>query len=155
MAILFNSYSEPPFNQLSNFYPVPFIYKGTSYASSEHAYQAAKCALPKEAARVRQANNASTAKKLGKTALIVPNWNDVKFTVMKEILRCKFYQDQKLRQLLISTKGTELIHEASWDSVWGNGKDGKGMNHLGKQLMEIREEIINTINRSDKPESEQ
>jgi hypothetical protein len=147
--LLFNSYSESPFNKLSNFYPSGFIYKGNAYASAEHAYQAAKCALPQEAAMIKMSPDAVSAKKAAKKVILRQDWNDVKFTLMKEILRCKFYQNQELRQLLLSTKDTQLVHEAPWDAIWGNGKDGKGTNVLGKQLMEIRKEILDNINRSN------
>jgi len=50
--LLFNSYSPYPLKTLSNFYPVMFIYKGSSFKSSEHAYQAAKCILPEEVAKI-------------------------------------------------------------------------------------------------------
>lgn len=144
-SLFFNSYSEHPLNKLSNFWPVKFIYKGLVYKSAEHAYQAAKCVLPDEAAKIRNSDTAADAKKLGKKVSLRHDWNEIKLQVMKEILRCKFYQNQDLRKILLDTGEATLIHKAPWDGFWGDGKDGSGENRLGEQLMEIRSEFHEQI----------
>lgn len=69
------------------------------------------------------------------------DWDDIKISVMKRIIRYKF-KDEKLKQLLLSTGGRELIEESPRDSFWGQWK-GEGQNNLGKILMERREKLSN------------
>ena len=61
---------------------------------------------------------------------------------MKELLRRKF-SIPYLRDLLLNTENATLIEGNTWnDTFWGiDLKTGKGQNHLGKLLMEIREEL--------------
>ena len=62
---------------------------------------------------------------------------------MKKALIAKFTQHKDLRAKLIATKDAQLIEHTHRDKYWGDGNDGgtgeKGLNMLGKLLMEIRE----------------
>ena len=73
------------------------------------------------------------------------DWDDIKLGVMRTGLNFKFSQhNPTLRQKLIAT-GEVYIQEGNWwnDKYWGVClKTGEGENHLGKLLMEIREEIL-------------
>lgn len=60
---------------------------------------------------------------------------------MKDALFYKFSQDKDLRDKLIATGNTELIEDNTWnDRFWGVC-NGEGINHLGKLLMELRDEL--------------
>lgn len=122
---------------LSNFYPCSIVYENQQFKSSEAAYQAAKC--KNIADREKFLNlNARDSKKLGKTIEIREDWNDVKLSVMKDILHDKFTRNPILGQSLIETED-RYLEETNWwgDTFWGVYK-GKGENWLGKQLMELR-----------------
>jgi len=136
--ILFNSRSEAPFNKFSNFYHCNFIYKGLAYRSSEHAYQAAKCILTSESAAIRNAGSPLEAKRISRSVKLVADWDNIKVNVMKEVLGCKFIQNEELRKTLLNTKDSLLVHEAPWDNFWGNGKNDNGKNILGLLLMDLR-----------------
>jgi predicted NAD-dependent protein-ADP-ribosyltransferase YbiA (DUF1768 family) len=58
------------------------------------------------------------------------------------LVRQKF-REPKLRELLAGTRNAELIEGNYWgDRFWGvYVGDGKGENHLGKILMQVREEV--------------
>lgn len=122
---------------LSNYQVIPVLYEGLEYPSTENAYQAAKSLDP--VVRKQFLNiTPSEAKKLGKKLVIRPDWDEIKYDVMKEICTYKFTQHQSMRDALIST-GDRYIEETNhWkDRYWGVC-DGVGENNLGKILMEIR-----------------
>lgn len=72
------------------------------------------------------------------------NWdkdNQVRHTVMLTGLRHKYQQNPLLAQVLVESGDRLLVENVSFDSYWGNGKDGEGANKLGLCNMIVREEI--------------
>lgn len=125
---------------LSNFYPQSVFYKGRGYRTVEHAYQAAKTRSPQEHDWVRRAKTPGLAKYRGRQVQIRSDWESIKLDVMFELIRWKF-QSPELRAALLGTGDEELVEGNSWgDRYWGI-YDGEGENHLGKILMQVREEI--------------
>lgn len=123
---------------LSNFFEAPVIYMGITFGSNEAAFQAAKCP-----ARMAEFAGLSPkeAKHLGRRVKLRPDWEEVKYQVMYEICLAKFWQNPKLRALLLATGSAELVEGNTWgDRVWGVC-NGAGENHLGKTLMRIRAEF--------------
>lgn len=127
---------------LSNFHISPVEYEGIIYPSSEHAYHAAKNNDPDWKVICSTESRPSFIKKLGSKVELRPDWNSIRVSVMRTILRSKF-QDPELRKKLIDTGESELIEGNSWgDIFWGvDSRTGGGLNHMGKLLMEIRSEI--------------
>jgi len=124
---------------LSNFWLCSIVYKGTTYKSSEHAYQAAKCLSQIEAELIRNSQTPGEAKKKGRVVRIRSDWDKVKLEVMEEILEYKFAVPS-LKTKLLAT-GNSFLQEGNYwnDEFWGvNLKNGRGENHLGKILMRIR-----------------
>lgn len=124
---------------LSNFYICTIVYNGYRYSSVEAAFQAQKdpsiqhefCDLsPKEARHKGQRVN------------LRPDWENVKYNIMKDVLRIKF-SIPELRNKLLAT-GTTYIEEGNnfGDRDWGT-VNGIGQNNLGKLLMQIRDELRN------------
>ena len=64
---------------------------------------------------------------------------------MTGIVRDKFTRNPELKRLLLATGDAVLIEGNTWgDRFWGVDKrTGKGENHLGLILMDIREELKN------------
>jgi hypothetical protein len=155
---------------LSNFYPCEIVWEGITYASTEHAYQAAKT-LDIEKRRMfgLEDNPRLTAKKakdmganIKKNGELRSDWLKVNIGIMRELLVLKF-EKEELKQKLLST-GTAYLEEGNWweDNFWGvcyggtekgfHGiKCGKwphvpsGENHLGLLLMAIRATFIPRI----------
>lgn len=123
---------------LSNFYPSPIVYEGLQFPNVETAYQAAK--TPDINRRLAISDmTPGNAKKAGKH-LTPPDWRDRSLGVMKELLLLKF-ADPCLRRQLLATGDAQLIEGNRWfDFFWGVC-NGKGANHLGRLLMEVRKEI--------------
>lgn len=125
---------------LSNFYPCEIEYEGQIYASVECAYQAAKSCDPNIRYYFTLMDNSMEARKWGNQIELRDNWNTVRYDIMLELLRSKF-KNKKLRELLLSTKDAHLEEgNMHGDTYWGT-VNGTGENHLGKLLMQIREEV--------------
>lgn len=126
---------------LSNFWSCFIEYQGDTYPSVENAYQAAKCDVVKDRDKFLHCK-ASEAKRLGRVICMKPNWNEERLGVMLQLLRQKF-KSEPLRSKLLAT-GKQEIEEGNWwgDTYWGT-VNGVGENHLGKLLMQVREELKN------------
>ena len=112
----------------------------------EHLFQAAKTFDDVKKARILSAPTAAKAKREGRSAVLRPDWEDVKEEVMLQLLRKKFAIPQ-MRRKLLDTGHQELEEGNYWhDNEWGNCYCMKcrtiaGKNKLGKLLMQVREEI--------------
>lgn len=117
---------------LSNFYPIEIIFDGKVYGSVEHAFQAAKCANPIDAEKIRTFYRE-----------IKPNWESEKVTIMERILRVKF-ADPEMKRLLKNTKDVRIVENNGWhDIYWGvcdcPKHESTGKNIVGELLMLIRD----------------
>ncbi|KKN70547.1 hypothetical protein LCGC14_0429780 [marine sediment metagenome] len=135
---------------LSNFWSCSVLYEGITYPSAEHAYQAAKTIDPQQRLLISQ--NCPTpgdAKRMGRTLTLRKDWDTMKLLVMKNVVRCKFTQNQTLRNKLILTGSEELIEVNTWRDIFWGIYQGKGQNHLGKLLMLVRSELQKVRNYHD------
>ena len=148
----------------SNFYKASFEYKGQTFSSSEQAFMWCKarhfgdvnsCHL------ILGTNSPKAAKMLGRKVVGFDNaeWDKVRYGYMVEVLKCKFEQDISLKNALLKTQNLVLIEGSPYDSVWGVGihwqepnclvpSKWKGLNLLGKALMEVRDYL--EINKEEK-----
>lgn len=125
---------------LSNFYPAGFKFDGMWCATSEHAYQARKTADPKWQKVVLNCSTPGLAKRTGKKVPMRPDWNHIKDSVMRRVLRAKFDAHVDLKEKLLHTGDSRLVEGNTWgDKYWGVC-DGEGKNKLGVMLMELRAE---------------
>ena len=128
------------FHWLSNFYSCSVHYEGLTFGNTEAAFQAAKCLDMKERERFFSLSGGQ-AKRLGKRVELRPDWEDVKIDIMRQVLKSKFTQNPELREKLIATGDAELIEGNNWRDFYWGVCNGKGQNHLGKLLMEVRVEL--------------
>lgn len=139
------------YRYLSNFADVPegvtngVMFEGVLYQTSEHAYQAAKFlpTAPEVAALIKNAATAGDTKRIARKykAQIRADWTQVNIGIMRAILRSKFERNPGLARKLVETGTAELIESNSWgDCFWGVCR-GVGTNHLGKLLMELRDDL--------------
>lgn len=128
---------------LSNFFPASFVWNNTLWPNAEVAYQAAKATSAEDALSFMSLT-AGQAKRHGREIKIREDWDEVKFDLMRDIVRAKFVQNPELRDKLLAT-GTSHIEEGNNhnDRIWGVCPPGssQGQNWLGKILMEIREDL--------------
>jgi len=132
---------EGPYEFLSNFHRCAITFDGVEYPSLEHAFQAAKTENKAEREDVRQAPGPGAAKRRGQKVTLRADWETIKIGVMKDLVRQKFTRHAGLKAELLKTENAELVEGNVWkDTFWGVC-GGVGLNHLGRLLMEIREEI--------------
>lgn len=127
---------------LSNFYVGdPLIVRGRSYMTGEHFFQACKACNWGDHDKVMNASNPSDAKYTGRTITLRPDWESVKFDVMRVTLALKFTYTSDLSDRLLATGSHLLVEGNTWnDRVWG-AVNGRGRNWLGTLLMARRAEL--------------
>lgn len=70
------------------------------------------------------------------------DWESIKVDVMYKALKCKFTTYPHLESLLVATAGSVLVEGSPHDLFWGGGRDGEGLNYLGRLLMRLRSEFL-------------
>lgn len=126
---------------LSNFFPAPVKYDGVTYATVEHAYQAAKTEDRVARLRIEACSTPGRAKRMGKEVKLRANWEDMKLDIMRDLLWQKFTDHPTLRERLLATGDVMLVEGNDWgDRYWGVC-DGVGFNFLGRLLMFTRRVI--------------
>lgn len=128
-------------NWFSNMVLSPIIIDEIKYCSVENYYQSQK-SLDKNDWLKFSNITPSEAKKQGKLLPIRPDWEQVKYEIMKRGLRVKF-NSEPWKQLLLNTNEDIIIEWNNWkDKTWGvTIDDCIGNNLLGQALMEIRNEL--------------
>lgn len=107
----------------------------------EHAFQALKTNNIDEQEIIRLLPTPGQAKRMGRKVTLRSDWESVKESIMKELVREKFLQNNNLKTMLLQTEDAFLEETNNWnDVVWGVC-NGRGQNKLGKILMKIREEL--------------
>jgi ribA/ribD-fused uncharacterized protein len=142
MAIHFYSTSETH-RELSNFAPYAIELDGLLWATVENFYQAQKFTDPALQDIIRKADKPIIAKNLAdqNRERIRPGWEAMKDAVMDRAVRRKFETHSELRAILLSTGDEDLLEAAPSDTYWGIGREGNGLNKLGRILMRIRAEL--------------
>lgn len=130
---------------LSNFFSAPVVLDGVTYPTVEHAFQAAKTKDPLERRRIQAESKPGKAKALGRQVTKVANWDEIRISVMHDLVRQKFTRHRNYGVLLLRTGDAELIEGNTWDdrfwgAVWEDGH-WNGENHLGRILMSVRAEL--------------
>ena len=129
-----------PYRFLSNFWGAKVTLDGVVYPTVEHAYQAAKTLDAAERENIRAARAPNIAKRMGRSVTLRPDWEQVKVSIMLDLLRQKF-RDPRWRGLLLDTGAAELVEGNYWgDTFWGVCNGG-GLNQLGLLLMQVRSEL--------------
>jgi len=125
---------------LSNQYNTPINYRGETYPSGEHLYQALKAKCPRDARKIRKATAPTEAKTLAKEiGRKLPI--EEKISNMQLALSLKFSQHPKLKAKIQEAQGVILL--TSRDPLWGIGPEKDGTNLLGLLLMEQRARLRN------------
>ena len=131
------------FRWLSNFTLVDIEYNGIIYPSVEHAYVSAKSNDLNFKLKCSDRNVTSgQVKRLGRKIEIIPEWDNIKLDVMRNLLEIKF-NIEPFKTLLKNTGNVYIQEGNNWNDVfWGVClKTGKGKNHLGHILMDIRRNL--------------
>ncbi|KAJ4961111.1 hypothetical protein NE237_021021 [Protea cynaroides] len=148
-----------PYGCFSNFSPHPLRMpdengKYQTWPSVEHYYQAHKFVgvndpVARECVeQIKAAKSPEEAARIGRTIqrqrsdLVRSDWETVKIDVMYRALNCKFSIYPHLNSMLLSTVGSVLVEASPHDLFWGGGREGEGLNYLGRLLMQLRSEFL-------------
>lgn len=127
------------FRWLSNFVDCEVMLSGMLFPSVENAYAASKT-LSRATRQHFQECTAGQAKRKGRKVAIRDDWDDVKLLIMESLLWQKF-EKEPFKSQLIATGQHTIMEGNTWgDTFWGVC-NGEGDNHLGKLLMNIRNEL--------------
>ena len=139
---------ENEYEFLSNFYECTVTFEGLTFGSSEAAFQAQKTSDPSDREKFTELRP-SESKRAGYKVKLRDDWEEVKVSVMHEILKAKFTQNPDLMEKLSATKQALLVEGNDWqDTFWGFDFNlGYGENMLGQLLMKIRSEHQGTLKR--------
>jgi ribA/ribD-fused uncharacterized protein len=128
---------------LSNFWRAEVEMYGRTYPTVEHAFQAAKTLDVGEREAIRTTANPGDAKRMGRRVTLRKDWDSFRLQAMYMLVKRKFSEHVALKHSLLATGDAELIEGNTWnDRFWGVCR-GEGKNHLGKILMQVREELKN------------
>jgi ribA/ribD-fused uncharacterized protein len=123
---------------LSNFAPSPLEYEGIKYPTVEHAFQAAKTLDNGQRLTIASARTPGIAKRAGRRLKLRDDWDVIRIGVMFHLLLLKFAV-APLSDQLLKTGDAHLVEGNTWgDRFWGVC-GGKGENHLGALLMQVRD----------------
>tara|TARA_R110002020_G_scaffold363849_1_gene576154 strand:- start:279 stop:671 length:393 start_codon:yes stop_codon:yes gene_type:complete len=111
---------------LGNSHLSSIIVEGITYPSVEHAFHASKVSDRSVKFRISKASLAEV-RNLLEDIWIRPNWNDVKYATLHQLVKLKFESNKELAKVLTGT-GTQLL-------------GGKHDAELGSILMKVRSEI--------------
>lgn len=129
------------FRFLSNFYPSRIQLGEVSFLNAEAAFQAQKSTDLNVQTKFSKLEP-GPAKSLGRKITLRKDWEEVKTSIMEEVVRAKFTQNPELSKLLLATRQKSLVEVNHWnDRCWGQDLTGRGENRLGKILEKIREEL--------------
>ena len=134
-----------PYYEFTNFYFQPIKIDDHTWPTTEHYFQAQKFVGTPYYHHIRKLPHPRDAFQVSRehaaSRWVRGDWAVVKNDVMLKALREKFTQHDYLKKKLLETKDKVLVEHTVRDSYWGDGGDGKGLNMLGKLLMQVRDEI--------------
>ncbi|SRR6266576_411912 len=130
---------------LSNFSDYEVTYEGVIYPRLENAFQAAKTFDQRFRKKFLECT-ASQAKRLGRSKemrlVMRKDWDDVKKTIMLELLMKKFVRNKELAKKLKETFPKPLVEGNTWDDTYWGVCGGVGKNWLGILLMQVRDVLV-------------
>jgi N-glycosidase YbiA len=153
---------------LSNFAPTPGLRLPVGYhghherehvavPTVEHWFQACKATSREQFDRILACSTAAASKRAGRATELRPDWEQVKFDVMLRALRGKFALEP-YRSALLLTGERPLAEASPHDFVWGCRDPADtftGRNLLGLALMQVRDEIVDGVERDLRRVAEQ
>ena len=133
-----------PFDNFSSF---KVEWNGYLFSSVEEAYQAASFMGSDEelVEKIKKSHSADEAQRIAYANRDKrrEDWDDVKISIMEELLRLKIKQNPYVKKKLLQTEDYMIVEDSPKDDFWGWGFNRNGQNNLGKLWMKLREELKN------------
>lgn len=133
-----------PNNILGSYSKHGFLLDGHEWPSVEHYFQANKFQDETIRDKIRNAPHPAKARKLGRSRLrkIRSDWKRVKTTIMTRAVYTKCRTHPAVAEQLLKTGTIKIVENSQYDYFWGCGRDGRGENHYGVVLMNVREKLV-------------
>ena len=149
MAIYFYKVTDK-YGCFSNFSPHTFNLDGKVWITSEHYFQSQKFCGTEYEEKIRLLRTPLEAAEMGRSRKLPlrKDWEQVKDDIMRKAVLAKFTQNEKIANILISTKNEKIVEKTDNDYYWGCGKYGFVKNMLGKILMEVRVKLLCNTNQN-------
>ena len=133
-----------PFDNFSSF---KVEWNGYLFSSVEEAYQAASFMGSDEelVEKIKKSHSADEAQRIAYANRDKrrEDWDDVKISIMEELLRLKIEQNPYVKKKLLQTEDYMIVEDSPKDDFWGWGPNRNGQNNLGKLWMKLREGLKN------------
>ena len=133
-----------PFDNFSSF---KVEWNGYLFASVEEAYQAASFMGSDEelVEKIKKSHSADEAQRIAYANRDKrrEDWDDVKISIMEELLILKIEQNPYVKKKLLQTEDYMIVEDSPKDDFWGWGPNRNGQNNLGKLWMKLRKELKN------------
>ena len=133
-----------PFDNFSSF---KVEWNGYLFSSVEEAYQAASFMGSDEelVEKIKKSHSADEAQRIAYANRDKrrEDWDDVKISIMEELLRLKIEQNPYVKKKLLQTEDYMIVEGSPKDDFWGWESNRNGQNNLGKLWMKLREELKN------------
>ena len=142
---------------LSNFEKCYIKYKGHLFATTEQAFMWEKAIFfndHESASKILREENPAKAKKLGREVKNFDDskWSKVCYEIMYKINYEKYFQNTRLKNILLNTGDKILVETNFRNTRWAIGlpaeddrvldeSQWQGENLLGKILMQVRQEL--------------
>ena len=121
-----------PFDNFSSF---KVEWNGYLFASVEEAYQAASFMGSDEelVEKIKKSHSADEAQRIAYANRDKrrEDWDDVKVSIMEELLRLKIEQNPYVKKKLLQTEDYMIVEDSPKDDFWGWGPNRNGQNNLG------------------------
>ena len=133
-----------PFDNFSSF---KVEWNGYLFSSVEEAYQAASFMGSDEelVEKIKKSHSVDEAQRIAYANRDKrrEDWDDVKVSIMEELLRLKIEQNPYVKKKLLQTEDYMIVEDSPKDDFWGWGPNRNGQNNLGKLWMKLREKLKN------------
>ena len=133
-----------PFDNFSSF---KVEWNGYLFSSVEEAYQVASFMESDEelVEKIKKSHSADEAQRIAYANRDKrrEDWDDVKISIMEELLRLKIEQNPYVKKKLLQTEDYMIVEDSPKDDFWGWGPNRNGQNNLGKLWMKLREGLKN------------
>ena len=147
-------FTRAKWGEFSNFHPdFPLVVNDIDFATSEQLYQAMKFTEHPDTqltlARETSPKVSKAFAKICEADQMRADWQEVKVDVMRWVIRVKLAQHWTMfGSILVKTRNMPIVEFSRRDAFWGAIPESNeklvGVNALGRLLMELRQELLET-----------
>lgn len=131
-------------NPLSTCSAHPILLEDENWLTCEHYVQAKSLRSVAQGMKVASLPTGEKAYSYGKAwyRRKIAAYNTTAPILMKRALFTKVQMYQEVKEALLATEERLIIETSQYDYFWGIGRDQRGLNHIGKAWMDIREKLL-------------